>query len=152
MKDCIPIGWASLQLFDHKGRVRAGHYKLPLWPKATANPIGSPLLNLADKNPMCLNIELPRFVDTPVLHLGYSHLLLVPPGAFAANADAAALQSLTPKLRSIVGSHPLKTLSYEDRSLLWDHRVALRPVPHALPKVLLSADWTSPTCAAEAIS
>ena len=152
MKDCVPIGWAALQLFDHRGRVRAGQFKLPLWPKAAANPVGSPLLNLTDKNPMCLNIELPRFVDTPVLHPGYGHLLLVPPGAFAANADAATLQQLPLKLKAIVESHPLYNLSYEERSILWENRALLRPIPNALPKVLLSADWTNPTCAAEAIS
>eukprot|EP01052_Picozoa_sp_SAG31_P004886 SAG31_NODE_208_length_20313_cov_6.143119_3_plen_125_part_00 len=54
------------------------------------------------------------------------------------------------RLRQLIFSDPLEELSKSDRELLWRLRFLCKTKPEALPKVLLSADWTDPVCVREA--
>jgi hypothetical protein len=53
------VGWANYQLIDHRLKLVTGARNLSLWP-GKANPIGTCVANLADKNPTELSIEFEK--------------------------------------------------------------------------------------------
>ena len=53
-------------------------------------------------------------------------------------------------MKELIHSDPLAELTKEDRRLLWDLRHLCKTKPEALPKVLLSADWTDAESTREA--
>ena len=80
----VPLGWVSMQLFDHKDRLASGVRPLRLWPGGVeANPIGCNVENVTVFG-----------ADTPTLYVEFeafsTPLLLPADGAAAAAGDAAA--------------------------------------------------------------
>ena len=56
------VGWANLQLIDHKSRFVTGPRDLRLWP-GKVNPIGSCVDNIGALNPTLLSIEFEKITD-----------------------------------------------------------------------------------------
>lgn len=55
-------------------------------------------------------------------------------------------------LEAVLAKDPLVILTQDQKDLVWNSRRELLSVPRALPKVLLSVDWTNMEMSKEAIS
>ena len=168
-KHLIPVGWVSMLVFGHNGKMKTGLVGLNLWPDGPANPIGAIEENLT-REPFCpgvIFIELEEF-DVPVIFpkadpAGESFEAASRLAAsqhkefddFAMNLENISQRKATADVVSlvyqnendkelieeVVNSDPLTLPNKIHRLLIWSHRETLVKMPNALPKYLLSVPW-----------
>eukprot|EP01113_Clastostelium_recurvatum_P032806 TRINITY_DN4264_c0_g1_i2.p1 TRINITY_DN4264_c0_g1~~TRINITY_DN4264_c0_g1_i2.p1 ORF type:complete len:1541 (+),score=313.05 TRINITY_DN4264_c0_g1_i2:38-4660(+) len=149
------VGWVNLLMFSHCDRLQMGVRQLNVWPGRKANPTGTCMSNYRDSEPARLTIELYQF-PAPVVFRRNS-LIDVPfhePLPNRSDLDvidyASPRESDKEKIERIMAQDPLYKLTSDDKRLLWTFRYYCRTFPHALPKVLLSVEWTQPAAVREA--
>lgn len=134
------LGWCGMRLFSYAGELAQGYSLLGVWPNDIVKTSGPLLSNPSNTCPLLL-IRLPCFecrVKFPPV---------VDNNRFA-SSQMRSFDNLEPQmqtvLKEIISKDALKSLTAEEKELLWEKRYFLHQFPHALPKVLLSAhgwDW-----------
>jgi Phosphoinositide 3-kinase C2 len=61
LQEVIPLAWVNIPIFDYKGNLRSGEYKLYMWPIADEDVLSNMQLNPIG--------ELPKFVDFAIFLL-----------------------------------------------------------------------------------
>ena len=94
----VPLGWASLPLFDHNDVLASGLYSLRLWPGAEANPIGPSMENVSVYGP-----------ETPTLYVqfeAFASPLVLPPMDAAPRPANAGMCPRDSNPQAVAQRHP----------------------------------------------
>jgi hypothetical protein len=165
----IPLGYASIPLFDFKGHLRSGIVKWPLWPDDCSSPIQPSLPNLpvgSEGYPGAFPAWLIFSLDTFALPVVYPKNQNSIPPAMLADRFAAweeqkrkqytvgesQVEQLTVQreINKIIQYDPLRELSDQDRWRIWDNRHSLKTNPKALTKFFMSVPYQYPSAVYEA--
>lgn len=154
------LAMAILKLFDAQGKLLQGPQLLPMW---TRNYINND--NRFSINTNCYESDAPILSINLFPTLNQDNIIFPPVGPEAnlllnrrpSSSSSSSANSWVknegnssshPEFNSAVQSHiyeilhrnPTDELLSDDKVMLWGYRGALRPIPSALPKVLLSYD------------
>jgi hypothetical protein len=128
-----PLGWVNIQLFDDAHRLQTGTKRLRLWPKDTANPIGTCVDNISSAE-TCVEKTGQRQPAVLYLELDEYHAPVLCPSSHAGGAAQARLGSDTlgrpsawthedkQELARVVSEDPLYVLQDDEKELVFNLR------------------------------
>eukprot|EP00002_Diphylleia_rotans_P005530 TRINITY_DN1469_c0_g2_i1.p1 TRINITY_DN1469_c0_g2~~TRINITY_DN1469_c0_g2_i1.p1 ORF type:complete len:1062 (-),score=220.71 TRINITY_DN1469_c0_g2_i1:385-3570(-) len=137
-KEDVPLAWVNCQLLDFRHQLQSGVLSMKMWLNDRANPIGTCVGNLSEKQPPILTVEFEQYA-LPVVLL---------PKEVKTSAEAIAARLPSPEesreIDRIINEDPLYKMKPEDKRLIWEFRNYCTQYSKALPKFLISVDWTDP--------
>lgn len=135
--DEMPLGWVSMQLFDHKDHLVSGAHSLRLWPDQEANPIGSSMENVSvyGLEPPVLFVQCDSYVRPVRMPVEASELKGV--RTMGPSPDPNEIV----RIKRIIEQDPLAVLSPQDKQLIWRFKHFIVSSPAALPKFLQCHSW-----------
>ena len=136
--DEMPLGWVSMQLFDHKDHLASGAHSLRLWPDQEANPIGSSMENVSvyGLEPPVLFVQCESYVR-PVRMPAEASELKATTRTMGPSPDPNEIV----RIKRIIEQDPLAVLSPQDKQLIWRFKHFIVSSPAALPKFLQCHSW-----------
>ena len=143
-KNDEPIAWVGSQLFDHRYRKKHGQTHYRMWSGARANPIGTCSENLLKMNAPILFVDYTgKILRKRIFFPRYEPLTSLP--------NVLVIEETKHKIDAIIkSSDPLAELTAEDKMIMWTNRYIICNIASALPKFLLSINWSDPVQVKEA--
>jgi hypothetical protein len=144
------IGWTACYLYDYQGNLVSNSKTLKLWKGECPNAMTITTLENSSANYGTLVVDFEKYVDSkiPVRFMDTDPKIK---GKKEADPDSVKAGNKFAKLLGtsneadylkLIGEDQLYELSEKDKNYFYSHRVGLLDKSKALPKVLLSVDWT----------
>ena len=138
-----PIAWVGAQIYDHNKKLRHSDTTYRMWVGSRASPIGSCSQNFLQLNTPILFMEYLGKIDG-------KRLIYPSVESTQINPNTSISEEKKAKIDAIIRADPLYELTPEDKLILWGNRYYISNIPSALPKFLMTINWSDPMQVKEA--